>query len=366
LLVLVLTMVCPANAADDPLFRTLAVDDAAGLEVGRGLDILSGNPRADCVDRSVTADHAQFGPDVLFQSREISDNEQLNQELGVSASATFGGGFGSASASASFARSLNVESYSLSYVVSVMLSAKGPAIRDVKLKPQYLTLLRAGTLESVERFRKLCGDGYIGEFIVGGEFKSVVQIHTKSRAERESLSGSVSGSMSMASGGASFTNSVTKISKTNDVKILTYRRGGAGVPVAITPDTIAQQASALPEIVKSSSVPLRMSIFSYLTLIDDPTIPIQTLDDRETHIRAFRTLYLAARDRDAEISYILTHGDEFYTKESDIPILVLELNKLKTFETALQDAALGCVQRPESCPDTTPILPDQTVRPGRR
>lgn len=55
-------------AMDDPLFRTVIVDSAAGLEVGRGCDILTGNPRADCADRTMAVDHTQFGPDVLLQS----------------------------------------------------------------------------------------------------------------------------------------------------------------------------------------------------------------------------------------------------------------------------------------------------------
>jgi hypothetical protein len=86
------------------------VDRDGGLGVGRGFDILSGNPRADCVDRTVPVDHSQFGPDVLFESHEITDNEELHQTLGVSASGSFGGGFGSASAAASFASSLDIES----------------------------------------------------------------------------------------------------------------------------------------------------------------------------------------------------------------------------------------------------------------
>jgi hypothetical protein len=116
------------------------------------------------------------------------------QALGMSASANFHGGAGSASASATFSNSLNVESYSLSYIVDTYLTAKGPSLRDVALKPKYLRLLKSGKLD---RFRELCGDGYIGEFIVGGEFKALIQIHTASRAERQVLSASVSASCSI-------------------------------------------------------------------------------------------------------------------------------------------------------------------------
>ena len=352
-----------ARGADDALFRTLTIDDEAGLEIGRGFDVLSGNPRADCVDRTGSGDHASFGPDVFFQSHEITDNEQLDQALGMSASANFHGGAGSASASATFSKSLNVESYSLSYIINASLTAKGPSLRDVKLKPQYLRLLKSGKLD---RFRGLCGDGYIGEFIVGGEFKALIQIHTASRAERQALSGSVSASMSMASGSASFSSLLATISKTNETKILTYRRGGSGTPIAITPDTIAAQASALPEIVRLSPVPVRMSIFSYITLLDDPTIPLFDFDKREDEIVQLSHLYDAARDREVEINYIISHGSEFYIQDPDFPKLMTERNQIINYKSSMQNLAKTCVQKPDACAAKLPQLPNETVRPGRR
>ncbi|MGR9179744.1 hypothetical protein ACU8OR_30055 (plasmid) [Rhizobium leguminosarum] len=359
----------PSNSfgADDLYFRTVPVEDSAGFELGRGFDLLTGNPRQDCVDRTVVDSHADFGPDaVTFSSTEVTRNDDLDRSLNVSASASVQGGFGSASASTSFARALHLEAYSLSYVVRASLSGKGKGLRDVVLKPNYLKLLQSKDQEALQRFRLLCGDGYIGEFIEGGEFNAVVQIHTTSQSQRESLSAAVSATISMASGSASFASTVASIAKTNDVKVWTFRRGGSGTPIAITPESIATQASSLPALVQSSPAPLRMAVFSYVTLLDDPDIRLLDLNATEAFIQKLRVELNDARDREAEIRYILSHAGEFYANDSDLPKLLAELGELVKFEAYVHDNAIECIGASGSCSETIPALPAVTVRPGRR
>ena len=168
--------------------------------------------------------HPEFGPNsVSFRSVRIENSEQLDKSLGVSASASVNAGYAGGSASAAYSNSLSVSSYSLSYLVEVAVAGKGNSIRDVKLKDQFRKLISTGNDAAIARFRAVCGDGYIGEFTMGGGFQSFVQIHTRSATENEKIAASLSASYGMASGAASFSNALKKVAQSNEFASLVYR-----------------------------------------------------------------------------------------------------------------------------------------------
>ena len=354
------------SAEDDPLFRLINIESTAGLEVGRGYDILAGKPRADCVDRSVLEAHPDFGPNsVTFHSIRIENSAQLDQALGVSASASLSTGYASGSASASYSKSLLISSYSLSYLVETVVSAKGNSIRDVKLKDQYRSLIVKGGDAAINRFRTICGDGYIGEFTMGGSFQAVIQIHTKSKAESESLAATASASFSMASGSASFSSAVKKLAQSNEVRIWSFERGGGG-PVAITPDDIASKASSFPDAVKKSPTPSQAAIFSYILLLEDPTLPLIDFVKRETALSYLKDISERARDQQADAQYILDHPAEFYSSPTDLPALAIELKTLDDLQSVIRAKADACVKGAGSCEIVDATLPSPTSRPARR
>jgi hypothetical protein len=353
-------------AIDDPLFRVMPIGDPTGLEIGRGIDIITGAPRGDCVE-PITTPEALTGQDnIQFQSNEITSINELNTALGVSASAQFNGGFGGASASASFAQSLSVQEYSFFYFVRASVAIKGGSLKAVHLKSEYLTLLRAGTPAALKHFRDLCGDGYISEFAEGGEFEAIVRIGTKTRKEREDISASFSGSTSFASGAAAFSSQLEKYARTNDVRISTYRRSGNGQPIAITAADIQNQASTLPAIAKSGPIPLRMGIFSYLTVVVDNSVGIQDLAEREIQISKLALFYNEITQRVSEITYIVDNPNEFYSNSLDLPQLVDEMKELQTDKAQIENFASKCIQNGGACSFNDISLPSISVRPGRK
>jgi hypothetical protein len=351
---------------EDPLFRVVTLEATAGLEVGRGYDILTGTPRADCVDRSVVEGHPDFGPNsVTFRSVRIENSEQLDKALGVSASASVNTGFGGGGVSASFSNSLSISSYSLNYLVEAGVSAKGNSIRDVKLNNRYHPLIASGNHATIERFRAVCGDGYIGEFTMGGEFKALTQIHTRSKAETESVAASLSASFSMASGAASFSSALKRAAQSNEVLIWSFQRGGNG-PIPITPDDIASKASALPVAVKQTPTPIQAAVFSYVLLLDDPALPLVDFADRETALSYLSELSRRARDQQADAQYILDHPSEFYSSPTDLPLLAAELKALNDFRTIIRARAQACVRAAGNCESVDTPIPSPAARPARR
>ncbi|WP_157386334.1 hypothetical protein [Rhizobium leguminosarum] len=353
-------------AQEDELFRTVPLDNNVGFEVGRGYDILKGNPRADCVDRSVVQDHPSFGPNsATFHSTRIENSEQLDRALSVSASASVQAGSWGGSASAAFSNSLSVTSYGLTYLVSSEVDGKGDSIRDVKLKDRYLKLISSGKASSLARFRDICGDGYIGEFTMGGLFQAVVQIHTRSQAETESLAATVGASFTMASGSASFSSSLKKIATTNEVKIWTFQRGGAG-PIPLTPDEMAAKAAALPDSVKSAATPTQAAIFSYIMLLEDPDLPLIDFTKRERAFSYLSERLRTARDQEADLQYILDHPNEFYFSPADLPRLANERRDLDDFRTVIEAQAQACAENAGDCTINEIPMPVPTSRPARR
>lgn len=107
-------------------------------------------------------------------------------------------------------------------------------------------------------------------------------------------------------------------------------------------------------------------MFSYVTLLDDPDIRLLDLNATEAFIQKLRVELNDARDREAEIRYILSHAGEFYANDSDLPKLLAELGELVKFEAYVHDNAIECIGASGSCSETIPALPAVTVRPGRR
>lgn len=356
----------PARCDEDPLFRSVQLSDDAGMEVGRGFDILTGNPRADCVDRAVKENHPSFGPNsIRFRSVRIESSAQLDKALGVSASASVNTGYGSGNASASFSNALSVTSYSLNYFVKASVDGKGDGLRDVHLKPNYSRLIGSGSKESLKRFRDVCGDGYIGEFTMGAEFRAFIQIVTHSKTETDSLAVSAGGALGMASGAASFSSTLKDIAKTNEVHILSEGRGGSG-PIPITPDEISAKSSNLPVQAKESATPVAAAVFSYVTVLDDPKIPLSDFNSREVALSYLADLKQRLKDQRADAQYILDHPSEFYSSPTDLPQLSAEVRALDAYDRLIMAKATACINGDGNCTTIGQPFPHPLARPARR
>jgi hypothetical protein len=364
-----LTAVFASNgvfAQEDPLFRTVALPSTAGFEIGRGFDILTNRPRADCVERSIVEDHSDIGPNIVsFEAIRVENSKELASALGLSASASLKSGLFGGSATASFASNMSVDSYSLTYVVDARIKSKGESLLDVRLKKKYADLIKSGNIDSMERFRLICGDGYISEFVTGGGFQSIITISTSSKTEKERLSASLSASYSLASGSASFNQEISEISKTNRVEIRSLQRGGSGT-IPLTPDEISEKIKSLPDSVAASPSPMEAVVFSYILLLDDPSIPLVDLSEREVALTYLSDLATRARDQQANAQYILDHPSEFYSKPDDIPLLAQEIGELTSYREHILRRADECINSGGVCEAISVELPLPTVRPARR
>lgn len=355
-----------ALAQEDDIFQVYDLQDTTGYDLGRGFDVLTASPRGECVVVQATDKHDEFGPaSVNFRSYRIENSQQLDKALGISVSASIKLGVGSADASASYSQSLSLSSYTLNYVVEASVRRKGKSIKVQDLQDRYKKLLFSGNPEAYRRFRAICGDGYISEMPVGGDFKAVIQITTSSQKESETVAASMGGSYSIFSGAASFSNAVKKASETNEVRIWSFRRGGEG-PVPITADDIASSAANLPVSTKDSPAPVQIAVINYIGVIDDPMLPMATFTERSAKIRFLGSLSAKARDQMADTQYIIDHPKQFFGQPDDIFELNAELEMLNDFRKLVSARADECVKADGYCVTDDLVVPLPIVRPARR
>lgn len=356
-----------AAAQRDPLFRVLPVENTAGLDVGRGVDVVTGAPRDDCVVRTFDTEKLPVGQDqISSRTREILTMTALNKSIGASASAQMSTGLGGGSASASFSRDIGFQTYSLYYAVEASLLSESRRLRDVTLKPEVIALLKSEKADKLNVFRQKCGDGYIGEFVMGGEFHAVAIIETGSATEKQNISDSISASINGASGAASFSSALQKAVKTGNVKVVTFQRGGSGQPIPISVDDIQKRIADLPSVALNSPVKLQMTVISYAPLIQEAGAEITNLGERESAIEELAELASLANTRLNDVTYIINHPDQFYSSPGDLPTLATEAKLLKKFSSDVQKRAQICFAELGGCKTEDLVLPPVEIRPARR
>lgn len=366
MILLSITFAGTARAQSDTLFRIVSLKDATGMELGRGYDILTGNPRGDCVDRTTTQDNSKLGPnEVTFRSTRIESSESLGKFFNVSASASAGWGTFSGGASASATSALTVSRYNLTYAVDAEVNRKGDSIRDASLKSRLTNLIKSGEAEKLARFHDVCGDGYIGELQFGGRFQAVIQIETTSQSDTEQTAASVNASFGAGAGAASFAQSIKRTAETHAVRIWSFQKGGSG-SIPLSPQELQNRVAALPDLVKASPSPIGAAIFSYVTVLDDVSLPVEDFKTREQALVQLSQVMQRARDQEADAQYILDHPSEFNSNPSDLPKLAMELSQLRQFEGSVTKAAQACIAAAGQCTISDVSVPSPIARPARR
>jgi len=363
-------LVIASNAAyafEDPLVRLRAIDSFAGIGLGRGYDIVTGSPRGSCVNFDPVSEQIKTGQDqASFESTEIASLSELADQLGLSASSTFKGGFGAASASAAFARSSAFSRYSLHSLVRARLLTGGERLASVTMKPAFLEMALSEDPKKVEAFRMACGDGYISESIYGGEFNSLVTVITSSQSQQESISGTLEISAPIASGSASFEQKIEEISKNTQVKIRTYQRGGNGEAFSITVSDIKNRAQNLPSLANKNPVILQVVVSSYILLEPELNQKIPDFISAENSVIGLARQFREAADRQATLDYIIDNGDQFYLQPFDLPKLAAERKEVSSFMLNVDKAASDCIVDRTTCDNFKFQVPSPVVHPARR
>jgi len=199
----------PSNAPrQDVVANSFSVAAPDVVELGWGWSEQRVEPiPTTCIEFEKREDRAQTSTITI---QEVSDSYTLSKALDISASASIQAFGGNVNAKTSMTKNSQVSSMSVTYVVraevlnsstyvapqSVRVAADpgddgvvsvGPAVR---LTPEARTLAK----NDVDKFRRVCGDGYVSAEVTGARAYLVSVVKTTSKQQRETVKASVSGS----------------------------------------------------------------------------------------------------------------------------------------------------------------------------
>lgn len=179
-----------------------------------------------CVEFDETnADNAQ---ESTIKISEVRDSYSLAREMNVSASVSVKTVAYQGSGKASFAKSSNVSSTAVTYLVSAeVLNAAdfaGPrsGAMAVRLTPEAAELART----NLEAFQDICGEGYVAARMTGARAYMLASTKTTSRTDRESVRTSVQGSGWGVKVAAAASGSSVSGTENFDRQMTFYQQGG--------------------------------------------------------------------------------------------------------------------------------------------
>ena len=271
-----------------------------GVELGLGWDSATGTL---VPSRCIRFAPIQEGGQVLnLDLEEVTDSSELADNLDVSAEATVKGMVGSGTAKAEFVKNGNVKASSTTFslrataqngtlfagplrppenrrfaftatekqLIPLWMSDGSDDDDDlaVRLEPWAEDILKEDDGEKL--FRKYCGDHYVSAITSGAELLAVITFETKDETTKTSLSASIKGSYSIASGSASLDLDHSQEAKSSNLKVSYLQVGGARGEIPTTNVDLKRKLAVLANEAAEAPVFYEIGIKAYEDLPNRP------------------------------------------------------------------------------------------------
>jgi hypothetical protein len=298
------------------------------------------------------------GQQTTLQLTLVENSSDLAESMNVSVQASMDMGVYGGDAKATFAASRSVNSSSVFFVASVVVSDKTEQYSSPDLAQMALIPAAASEYtQSLIEFRQKYGDSFVTGIEYGGELYCVLEITTASEEDKESLTASVSGHAEEFSGSASFTGAIDTLSKNRNVNVWIYKSGGLPVGVDsqhLTVDDFINMVGGFAGEIAKSPYPVAAIITPYdeLAQIPSSTDPFE-IDQAEQLIASFGQTYLQYRDALADLRYMLDNHWQFIYP----PVIESEVQKViatvTTDQTKVAQAIDDLASKPTPATVTT-------------
>jgi hypothetical protein len=229
--------------------------DTVTAVLGRGYNSLLDEVKGTCLNGSIFGFAPKSFP-VRYSLSLIKSFEQFNKE--TSAEASLDTKFASFSASVS-AKMSSVASTTGSSE-SLFVRVKVGALPEINLKGRELDqgpVVRnppSDDANSQRAFFRRCGDRYINQITMGGEFLAVFHLATVDSEARQAIEAHFSAGGFSTSVSADFKQKVETVTKNSSMQIDMYRIGGSGAMPDQSVDAIIQYATAFPAQVNATNL----------------------------------------------------------------------------------------------------------------
>jgi hypothetical protein len=313
-----------------------------GYDYGVGVDTPSGDVR----DVAVTGDKSGIpdagGSIVTFDMTQVSTVSELNDVLGISASASGGVGLFSGSARFKFSKERQVNDSSVFLIVTVQVINPFQQIKAPGITKPASDLLGDG---QTQKFQDEFGDMFVRGLVTGGLFFGVIEVQTHDLDEKTKVSASLKASYAAFSADGTFDTNFHQTLQTHQTTVRCYIEGGQTTPIPTQVDTMINFAANWPDTVKNKAVPYSAVLDSY-SILPVPAEPnfIDLQHQRDVLIQCS-----LLRDQDLQvlnnIDYIVSHPDQFIDPEK-FPLSQLR-NDLDADLNTIAAAASNALDHPK-------------------
>ena len=318
--------------------------------LGVGVNTLTGDVRGDCVERR-EADPVEIpAGSTEFQITQIERSEELYNFMGVATKASFTGGFGSVGGKADWIKSRRFNEYSIFMALAVRVRGGEEAMRDVRLKDEWVAILETGDAGHA-RFNEACGDHFVIGIKKGGEFLAIFELRTNSNEEKELLKASIQANGITGTWEASgdIENRLEKIQRMSELSTYMYRTGaGLGLPDPNAARAIREYALNFPALVRESeNATVAATVIDYLSLPNIPSMNPGEVVQQNFVLDNLATHNLLAKTLLDNAVYVLSRSSEFTPFERD-DIRALE-QELSSIQASIAADVAACIQDSGAC-----------------
>ncbi len=281
-----------------------------GYDYGVGVDTPSGDVR----DVAVTGDKSgiEGGSIVTFDMTQVSTVSELNDVLGISASASGGVGLFSGSARFKFSKERQVNDSSVFLVVMVQVINPFQQIKAPGITKPASDLLGDG---QTQKFQDEFGDMFVRGLVTGGMFFGVIEVQTHHSDEKNTVSAALKASYAAFSADGSFDDTFHQTLEKRQTTVRCHIEGGKNTPLPTQVDTMITFAANWPDTVKNNAVPYSAVLDAY-SILPVPAEPNFIDLQHQTDVLVQCSLL---RDQDLQvlnnINYIVSHPDQFIDPE---------------------------------------------------
>lgn len=323
---------------------------ATDFQIGRGINILSGQALGDCLQPLNPAPAFDVdGKESSFTINKIESSNDLIKQMGMTAKAKYFGENGPVSGKTSFTDQFSVNQQSLFLSFTVRVTNPLYTASNASLRPEAIELFKS---QGAEAFREACGDEFVRSYTSGGELIAVLEIHTKSETHKETIEESIKGSYGSYPGPSSFSKNLEQVISENQTDFYIYQSGGVFEHTNLSAEALINKAMAYPSsVTKFNSRPILAYTAPYKTLLNFPAGPTPydlAASDRILAQMASDDLHLI--DLLKNIDYILTHESQYPAMTSSYRQTLIETkNRVNSTLGIIRNQANACLASIRNC-----------------
>ena len=339
---------CSLVALAAPARAQVQAEYRPGAVLGIGYESLVDSLRGSCVEFESSP---QDNPGAQVQDyvvREVTDDSQLSEVLGLSASASYSALFGTAEGKAKFAKNVKVSQYSNTFAVRMSVRNSANTIVRPRLRSEMAALAK----KSLHDFRLRCGNLFIQSIQTGGELNGFVRVETSDLSMQRTISASFKLDSAKLDVEATADAELKRALKYARKEAKIFQAGGSS-EAALTVEELVAKVRGFAEAVAKQPVTYAVYLADYRTVDGFPSDSDLSASDRALENMLSKAWELNSVKEDVKV--VQAKPEQFHKGRESLPRLVGLVGTINQQMLQLQTAVEAC-RAGKECKE--PPLPD--------